>query len=52
MHCQPVFAGSRTFGGSVSADIFDRGLCLPSGTGMSDEQIDRVVTLVRSALNV
>ena len=35
MHCQPVFAGSRVFGGAVSEQIFDTGICLPSGTGLT-----------------
>ena len=43
MHLQPVFAGMQTFGGSVSEGIYERGLCLPSGTGMTDEDLDRVV---------
>jgi len=48
MHQQPVFAGSRTFGGAVSEQIFETGICLPSGTGLRDEQIDRIAALVRS----
>jgi dTDP-4-amino-4,6-dideoxygalactose transaminase len=43
MHLQPVFAGSRAFGGSVSERIYARGLCLPSGTGIADDDLDRVV---------
>ena len=48
MHQQPVFAGSRTFGSAVSERIFETGICLPSGTGLGDEQIDRIAALVRS----
>lgn len=48
MHRQPVFAGSRVFGGAVSEQVFETGVCLPSGTGMSDDQIDRVAGLIRS----
>jgi dTDP-4-amino-4,6-dideoxygalactose transaminase len=48
MHQQPVFAGSRIFGGAVSEQIFDTGVCLPSGTGLRDDQIERIAELVRS----
>jgi len=46
MHLQPVFADCRTVGGSAAETLFDRGLCLPSGTGMSDADIDRTVGAV------
>jgi pyridoxal phosphate-dependent aminotransferase EpsN len=44
MHLQPVFAQCRAIGGAVAADIFERGLCLPSGSNMTDEELGRVVT--------
>ena len=48
MHLQPVFAALPVVGGEVSADVFARGLCLPSGSGLTDRQRDRVVsTLLR-----
>jgi dTDP-4-amino-4,6-dideoxygalactose transaminase len=43
MHLQPVFRGCRVVGGDVSAGIFERGLCLPSGTQMTDDDVQRVV---------
>ena len=43
MHLQPVFRGCRVVGGAVAADLFDRGLCLPSGTQMTDDDVARVV---------
>jgi hypothetical protein len=48
MHLQPVFAGARAIGGTVAADLFARGLCLPSGSGMSDAQQARVIEVVRA----
>ncbi|MEA3503411.1 MAG: DegT/DnrJ/EryC1/StrS family aminotransferase, partial [Actinomycetota bacterium] len=48
MHQQPVFAGSRIFGGPVSERIFETGVCLPSGTGLRNDQIERIAGLVRS----
>jgi dTDP-4-amino-4,6-dideoxygalactose transaminase len=47
MHMQPVFKGHKTVGGAVSEDLFERGLCLPSGTQMSDADLERVVEVVR-----
>ncbi len=43
MHLQPVFRGCRVIGGAVAADLFERGLCLPSGTQMTDADVTRVV---------
>lgn len=49
MHLQPVFAGCRAVGGAVSESIFETGLCLPSGSGLSDADRARVVDVVRGA---
>jgi pyridoxal phosphate-dependent aminotransferase EpsN len=48
MHMQPVFAGARMFGGAVSERLFQYGLCLPSGSSLSMEDQDRVVSIVRA----
>jgi dTDP-4-amino-4,6-dideoxygalactose transaminase len=48
MHLQPVFTGARMFGGAVSEHLFGTGLCLPSGTQMTEHDIARVVDIVRS----
>lgn len=53
MHRQPVFAGAKyvTAGErSVSDDLFDRGVCLPSDTKMSMDDVDRVCEVIRSAM--
>ena len=47
MHLQPVFAGSRMFGGAVCEDLFASGVCLPSGTEMTPGDLSRVVGIVR-----
>ena len=49
MQLQPLFASNRSFGGDVSARLFERGLCLPSGSSLSDDDQDRVVATVRRA---
>ncbi len=43
MHLQPVFQGARVVGGSVSEHLFDRGLCLPSGSNLTDADRARVL---------
>lgn len=53
MHLQPVFAGTRYFtagNSSVSEDLFERGICLPSGSNMSEEQLDRVISTLKTLL--
>lgn len=48
MHLQPVFRQAEKMGGAVSEDLFAKGLCLPSGSGMSDSDRSRVIAVVRS----
>jgi pyridoxal phosphate-dependent aminotransferase EpsN len=43
MHLQPIFRDRPVVGGSVAAGLFERGLCLPSGTQMTDSDVTRVV---------
>lgn len=43
MHLQPVFTGCETYGGEVSARLFQHGLCLPSGSSMTEEDHQRVI---------
>jgi dTDP-4-amino-4,6-dideoxygalactose transaminase len=50
MHLQPLFASAPMYGGAVCAGLFARGLCLPSGTAMGDEELHRVAKAVREAL--
>jgi len=47
MHRQPVFANFDSVGGDVADDLFERGLCLPSSSNLTLEQLERVVGSVR-----
>lgn len=47
MHLQPVFKKCKSFVNGVSEDLFLRGLCLPSGTNMRSEDIERVVSKIK-----
>jgi dTDP-4-amino-4,6-dideoxygalactose transaminase len=46
MHLQPVFKETPMRGGGVCEDFFRRGLCLPSGTAMTDEDVDRIIEII------
>ncbi len=48
MHLQPVFADCEMIGGGVSEKLFADGLCLPSGSGMTDAERDRVIVAFRA----
>lgn len=47
MHQQPIFAGCRCHGRAVSERLFRDGLCLPSGSNLREEDLARVVGVVR-----
>ena len=50
MHIQPVHSDSPYYGGTVAEDLFARGLCLPSGSSLSDADIARVVETILSSV--
>lgn len=42
MHLQPVFSESAYYGGTVCEQLFDNGLCLPSGSNLKPDEIERI----------
>lgn len=48
MHLQPVFAHSPYYGERVGETLFDNGLCLPSGSNLSDSERERIAAVVKS----
>lgn len=48
MHMQPVFEGCSHMVDGTSEDLFDRGLCLPSGSNLSTNDLERTVELIKS----
>ncbi|HST60829.1 MAG TPA: aminotransferase class I/II-fold pyridoxal phosphate-dependent enzyme [Longimicrobium sp.] len=50
MHMQPVYARYESVGGRVSESLFERGLCLPSGSSLTSEQLERVVDAVHETV--
>ncbi len=47
MHLQPIFADAPFFGSDVSAQLFENGLCIPSGSNLSAEDRIRVVEKIK-----
>lgn len=50
LHMQPVFRDAPRVGGAVAEALFVRGLCLPSGSGMTPAVQDRVIRAIRAAV--
>ncbi len=46
MHLQPVFANAPAYTDGVSERLFDNGLCLPSGSSLTDADIERVAEII------
>ncbi|MCB2287724.1 aminotransferase class I/II-fold pyridoxal phosphate-dependent enzyme [Clostridium algidicarnis] len=47
MHMQPFFEEYDYVGGNVSERLFENGVCLPSDTKMTDEDLDRIVKIIK-----
>ena len=46
LHLQPLYAGTATVGGSVAEGVFQRGLCLPSGSNLSVHDQERIIEII------
>ncbi len=51
MHLQPAYIPSHKYINGTAEVLFDRGICLPSGTNMNDEDINRVITEIKNFFN-
>ena len=49
MHRQPVFAQFERVGGDVADHFFEQGLCVPSGSNLVQGDLERVISVIRSA---
>ena len=47
MHLQPVFKDCKAYVNGTSEDLFNRGICLPSGTNMTKKDLERVVNKIK-----
>lgn len=50
MHIQPVFSGALSFINGTSEDMFERGICLPSATAMSQDEFERIIKIIKENL--
>jgi dTDP-4-amino-4,6-dideoxygalactose transaminase len=48
MHLQPIFAQYPYYGSNVAQTLFDNGLCLPSGSNLTEDDRERIATAVRA----
>lgn len=50
MHMQLLYKNAAfvSVNGDIGADIFERGLCLPSNAGMTDDEQDIIIEIVKS----
>lgn len=46
LHLQPVFAGCECIGGAIAEDLFEHGLCLPSSSNLTTEDLERVIQAI------
>jgi pyridoxal phosphate-dependent aminotransferase EpsN len=46
LHLQSVFSGCACRGGAVAEDLFTRGICLPSGSNLSSEDLERITSII------
>ena len=51
MHQQPAFGGAESVGGQVADRLFTRGICLPSGSQLAETEQERVIEIVRAAVD-
>ena len=51
MHLQPIFSNCRIRDGKISATLFEKGLCLPSGSNLSEEEVILITDIIKSFYN-
>lgn len=49
LHLQPLFEGCEMRGGKVGEEIFERGLCLPSGSALRKSDLERITNIIYGA---
>lgn len=50
MHLQPVFADAPYYGGNVAETLFQNGLCLPSGSNLTDNDRERIARVINGLI--
>lgn len=52
MHMQPIFKDCLHFSNGISEDLFNKGLCLPSGSNLSQDDLDRILNIILKTPNL
>ncbi|MBE4947654.1 DegT/DnrJ/EryC1/StrS family aminotransferase [Chryseobacterium culicis] len=52
MHLQPVFESAPYYGGNIAEKLFDNGLCLPSGSNLSDDDRERITKVIHTYFEI
>jgi dTDP-4-amino-4,6-dideoxygalactose transaminase len=47
LHLQPIFAACESINGNIAKELFNTGLCLPSGSNLTKEDLDRVIQSIK-----
>lgn len=50
LHMQPVFADCPYYGSRLSESLFEKGLCLPSGSSLESKDLERIVGIIQSVI--
>ena len=50
MHLQPIFKGYQFFGDNIAEQLFEQGICLPSGSNLTNEDRDRILAVLQRTL--
>jgi len=51
MHLQPVFSNCQAYLNGISEDLFNKGLCLPSGSNLTQDDLSRITDLIIKFFN-
>lgn len=51
MHMQPIFESAPFYGNGIAEELFENGLCLPSGSNLVEHDLNRVVAVIESLYN-
>jgi len=51
LHLQPIFGKELSFLDGTSLDLFNRGLCLPSGSNLEKADLERIVQVIKTAIS-
>lgn len=52
MHLQPLFKKAMMYSNGISEKLFGMGLCLPSGSNMTNEDLERIVNLIKQRISI